>query len=130
MIKILLFFGVLTISISSFAVVDFNGHWKSSTGMMTTSKDQKTPCTNIEIVMKQEEGEIVFNVDHEEIGTLKGDTLITSEAIGGAVYAFNLKSKIENENENENENPVLQSYYGTKNLLGAIVIEGNLELVP
>jgi len=143
----LFFFSVLPV-----AAVDFSGRW-SGTGQVTTVSpfvgNKTYPCSKIEIHIEHRpeqvtvgkynavcefvggsdwgpynfeiRGEKVFE-DGEETGTLIGDTMKTLQASGGVQYAFNLRLK----EVVSGQEPILESYYGTRNMMGTIVIEGNL----
>ena len=128
--------------------VNFSGHWKGA-GLMSDTKGNKTPCSEVEIVIRQTPDSMkielynaqcgqlnsnwgpyvmglkngkVFEED-EQIGEIQGNIMKTLS--GSSVqYAFNLRL-----NEASKTPPTLDSYYGVRNALGAIVIEGNLKPV-
>lgn len=142
------------ISTPAFAVANFSGHWFTNTGKLSSTVGLKADCTRIEITIEQKEGSLltkdyradcgtygphwgpaeeiikggkVFEgegEDEEEVGTISGDTLITVSHSGGVAYAYNLKL-----HPNPDGTATLQSYYGVKNAVGTIVIEGNLQKV-
>jgi hypothetical protein len=128
--------------------VNFSGHWKGP-GIMSDTKGNKTPCSEIEIVIRQTPDSMkieLYNAqcgqlnsnwgpylmslkngkvfeDDEQIGEIQGNIMKTLS--GSSVqYAFNLRL-----NESPKTTPTLDSYYGVRNALGAIVIEGNLKPV-
>ena len=61
--------------------------------------------------------------DNEEVGTLQGNLFKTMLPGGGAQYAFNMRLVTADRPSEE----VLRSYYGARNLVGVIVIEGDLK---
>jgi hypothetical protein len=68
--------------------------------------------------------------DGEETGTLEGDTLKTLQTDGGTQYAFNLRLKAPAASgvvSAEGQAPQLETYYGVRSGVGAIVIEGILQ---
>lgn len=132
--------------------VNFSGHW-SGPGTLTMKNPftgtETSPCSKIEITIEQlptqltiqrynaqcekmgsDWGPNIMEIrddkifeDDEETGTLIGNILKTLQYSGSVAYAFNLLLKDVSETEPA---PVLESYYGVKNMMGTIVIEGNL----
>jgi hypothetical protein len=141
---------------SAFAqTADFSGHWVGTGTIyqkpLLVGNPTQSPCSKIELWMEQtaatlttrhytatcgaispdwgpdvmqiKDGKVIEQGD--EIGTLKGDTLITVDDTGSVSYAFNLKVT------GTGDQRTLHSYYGVKNGMGTIVIEGtSLKLVP
>lgn len=132
--------------------VNFSGVW-TGTGTMTQASpflgNKSSPCSLVEVALEhlpnkltiqhyhaicgttdsdwgpssmEIRGEKTFEND-TETGTLIGDTLKTIANDGGVEYAFNLRLKA----VPDGQRPVLETYYGVRNMAGAIVIEGNLE---
>lgn len=144
-----LFFTTLTYAAEP---ANFSGHWSGS-GTLTMKNpftgSETSPCSKIEITIEQlptqltvqrynaqceklgsDWGPHVMEIrdekifeDDEETGTLIGNLLKTLQYSGGVAYAFNMLLKDANETQ---ATPVLESYYGVKNMVGTIVIEGNL----
>ncbi len=143
---------VLGFGMSQAHAVDFSGHWTGSGTM--TQKDPFTgahtsPCSLVDIQLEHLTDSLTIRHYHaicgqidsdwgpskmeirgtkvyegdEETGTLEGDTLLTDESGSGTDYAFNLRLKT----PEAGKTPVLESYYGVRNAVGVIVIEGNLQ---
>ncbi len=137
---------------SAFAV-NFTGHWRGS-GQVTESGwtgNRSGPCGQIEIriehvasaltvqsykatcgLMQPDWGPVPMEIrgtrvfeGETETGTLVDNLLRTLSADGGVQYAFNLRL-----NGEGGPAPTLDAYYGVRNLVGTIVIEGTLSPVP
>ena len=138
------------------STVDFTGHWSATSGTMTMvdpyTGTKTSPCSLVDITLKQDTSRITIQryhaicglldsdwgphdldikdgkifEDDEETGTLEGNILKTLQYDSGVAYAFNLLMKA---TSGTDSTPILESYYGVKNLVGTIVIEGNLNLV-
>ena len=135
--------------------VNFSGHWKGA-GLMSDTQGNKTPCSEIEIVIRQtpdsmkielynaqcgqlnsnwgpyvmglKNGKVFDGEDDEQIGEIRGNIMKTLS--GSSIqYAFNLRLNEAPLNKEPKTAPTLDSYYGVRNALGAIVIEGNLKPV-
>ena len=71
--------------------------------------------------------------EEDEIGELTGNLLRTLDTSGGVQYAFNLKlipgATVTPPFDAPSATipPTLETYYGVKSMMGAIVIEGNLK---
>jgi len=139
-------------SMSAASAGDFTGQW-TGTGTMTTrtmgtgTPPTTTDCGSIEIDIDQQPDHITIqkysascgytssdwgpdvmtinngkiSEDGEEDGTFDGTTLLTNQPDMDVIYAFNLKLIVGSDGK-----PVLESYYGVKNYIGASVIEANL----
>lgn len=146
------FFSGLSLLGFSARAQDFNGRWVATSGKYTDATGQVTPCTLIEVTMRQEpgrltteryraecagistdwgpdpmviQGEAVLNQEGRQIGTLKDGVLVTNEPIGSVVYAFNLQLDL-----SDPAHPVVKSLYGVRNFVGALNIEGVLSPAP
>jgi hypothetical protein len=138
----------------AFATGDFSGHWLATTGKLSSTVGLKADCTKIEIVVEQRADALVTkqyradcgtygphwgpvtqtikngkvfegeDEDETEVGTITDDTLITVSNSGGVAYAYNMKL-----HPKADGSVTLQSYYGVKNAVGTIVIEGDLQRV-
>lgn len=122
---------------------DLSGAW-SGTGQWVDDKGSKTPCTLIEVSFKQGDqnlvveklhakcgqlesdwnpltfeikGTKVYN-DGDEVGTFDGHIFKTLMPDSGTDYAFNFEITGPN---------TLQIYYGVRNAVGAMVIEGETQ---
>jgi hypothetical protein len=142
------FWAVLVLGLAPWATwaADFTGHWSGS-GIMTQKSlygsPSTAPCSRIEITLEHISDRLTIERYHavcgqidsdwgphsleirgteifeegERTGTLEGDLLKTLSSSGGVEYAFNLRLKAEK----------LETYYGVRNMAGAIVIEGSLD---
>ncbi|MEI8346397.1 MAG: hypothetical protein WCG27_02950 [Pseudomonadota bacterium] len=129
---------------------DLSGTWQGP-GEVTFSFGKKMPCSKITIrinhgphqlmvssyqarcgLLQPDWGPRPFDLadgkvyeDGEQIGTFDGHLFKTLATATGVQYAFNFKV-----NDDQNGNPeTLQTYYGTRNLSGAVVVEGVLKRV-
>ncbi|MGE3260300.1 MAG: hypothetical protein AB7K68_00830 [Bacteriovoracia bacterium] len=144
-----LFLLAALVSTPAFAVGNFSGHWLTTTGKINSTVGIKGDCSKIEIVIEQKEGLLLTKQyrancgtydsnwgpvaqtirdgkvfegegeDEEQVGTITDTTLITVSRSGGVSYAYNLKL-----HPQPDGSVLLQSYYGVKNAVGAIAIEG------
>jgi hypothetical protein len=137
------------------AVAEFSGNWRGL-GQVTIADPftgKKTyPCSEISLDIDQKvtelkvvryeakcqmagsswgpytfelRGDKVFE-DGEETGTFVDDTFKTLQARGSVQYAFNLRLKDASKSTPSSPDKIVETYYGTRNLMGTIVIEGNL----
>jgi hypothetical protein len=132
--------------------VNFSGDW-NGTGQLIGTNGSKTACSKIRIKIDHqvstnpqlltvkvydatcgyfgpEWGPYPFEIrdgkvfeDGEETGTLEGNLFKSLQASGGVQYAFNMKLVAGVQPSDD----VLRSYYGVRNGLGAMVIEGDLK---
>lgn len=133
-----------------FAVANFSGHWLANSGKLSSTIGLSSDCSKVEIIINQSETQIVtqmynseckmFNAkwgpitqtikdgkiyeDGTEVGTITEDTLITISNSGTYKHAYNLKLKT-----NAAGHTTLDSYYGSKGAIGAIVTEATHEKV-
>ena len=140
-------------SLPAFAV-DFTGHWVGTGTMFQKGLTGTTqsPCSKVEVIvehlpnkltvqkynavcgiMNPEWGPYPFEIrgtkvfeDGEETGTLEGNLLKTLQASGGVQYAFNLRLQ----DPPAGQAPVMETYYGVRNLVGTIVIEASIPRAP
>jgi hypothetical protein len=149
------FLVVATLSLASFAaqaaqpLYNLSGRWKGA-GTTTDSRGTSQPCGNIEIVIEQTDKK--FDIvsykaacswlqpdwgpwkteiegtklmeDGEQVGEFTDDILKMWTG-GGASYAMNFRYIP----SGDDGTPTLRSYYGVRNLVGAIVIEGDLKQI-
>jgi hypothetical protein len=139
--KTLFLFLLAGFSTVSFA--DMSGYWSADRGSLIDPTGRKSACAKIEITIQQEpgkliieryhaqctlldsdwgpyrmtvQGETVLNFEGEEIGTLKGDTLLTQ--FEG--YTINMQLN----------GDALKSLYAASGLIGSMIIEGELRRTP
>ncbi len=134
------------------SAVDFSGQWEGE-GTMTQvglGVPKKTvPCKSVQMIIEhipklmtmqrykancgtiqpdwgpnrmEIRGTKIFE-DDEETGSLEGNLLKTLTSDGGVQYAFNLRLNPAQPKKPE----TLDSYYGVRNRVGTIVIEGSLK---
>ncbi|MGZ3725759.1 MAG: hypothetical protein ACXWPX_08180 [Pseudobdellovibrio sp.] len=146
-----LFVGVIQLKVNAQEVANFSGHWIANEGKVSSTVGLNSKCSKVEIEIEQTATEILTKVydaqcdmfgskwgpihqqikdgkvyeQGEEVGTISGDTLITVSQSGSYQYAYNLKIATL-----PNGQKTLQSYYGTKGGVGAIVIEAVGRQVP
>ena len=148
-----LFLSLLTANVARAAdPVNFSGDWWG-TGEMIGKNVKKTACTKIRLkidhqanaapqiltvkiydatcgLISPEWGDYPFEIrdgkvfeDGEETGSLEGNLFKSLQASGGVQHAFNMRLV----SGAQPAEDVLRSYYGVKNGLGVIVIEGELK---
>lgn len=138
------------VSFSAGANVQLEGHWVADSGQVSSNIGLSAKCTRVEIIIEQDEksvktlkydaqcgtlgskwGPIQQDIENGkvfeagvEVGTIDDTTLLTTSVDGTVQYAYNLRLV-----RGQNGEPLLQSYYGTKNFIGAIVTEATLSKV-
>ena len=147
------FYSVLCLTLTAFTLSaggsekltqDLNGTW-SGKGQLADSKGNKSPCESIEFSIKQKDqslvvehyhakcqmldsdwGPLSFEIkngevynDGDRVGTFDGHLFKTLMPDGGVEYAFNFEITSQN---------TMQIYYGVRNPIGAMVIEGETHL--
>lgn len=142
------------LSTPAFAVANFSGHWIATTGKVNSTVGIKGDCSKIELDIEQNQTVVRTKIykadcgtysshwgpvdqfikdgkvyegegeDEEQVGTISEDTLITVSREGSVAYAYNLKLQ-----KKPDGSFALQTYYGVKNAVGAIAIEGIAERV-
>lgn len=150
--KLLTAFLLLSSSALAAPVADFSGHWIVHGGTVRSNVGLKGECSQIELKIEQtatllrtqlykadcgnysthwgpvdqfiRDGKVYEGEgeEEEEVGTISGDTLLTLARSGSVVYAYNLKL-----HPTADGSKTLQTYYGVKNAIGAIAIEGMAE---
>lgn len=145
-----LFLLPLLFSSPAWAVGDFSGHWLATSGKISSNIGLKGTCSKVEIIIEQTPDNLhtekysakcslfdsdwgpidqtirngkVFEGD-EEVGTITEDTFKTMAPDGNVSYAYNMKLI-----RNADGSFSMDSYYGTGNGFGAIVIEATLQKV-
>jgi hypothetical protein len=143
---------VLSFAAAAAEPVNFSGDW-TGTGQLTTSNGMKSACSKVRIKIEHqaasdpqlltvkvydatcayispEWGPYPFEIrggkvfeEGEETGTLDGNLFKSMQTSGGVQYAFNMRLV----SGSQPTDDVLRSYYGVRNGLGAIVIEGDLQ---
>jgi hypothetical protein len=142
-------FLVSSIAVQAFAVANFSGHWVATNGKVSSNVGLSADCKSVEIFIEQTETSIVTKTyradcgtlgtkwgpvrqeirgtqifeEGDLVGTISGDTLMTTSKSGTAAYAYNLKLI-----RTANGELILKSYYGTKTAIGAIATEADLHL--
>jgi len=128
-------------------IANFSGHWIASVGKVSSNVGLSSNCSRVEIIIEQSDTAILikkYNAEcamfgsswgpvsmeikgtkvfenGEEVGHISADTLITISQEPSAAYAFNLKLI-----SDASGKPIMESYYGVKNGVGAIATEANL----
>ena len=135
--------------------VNFSGRWKATgtfTERRTGAPPTTSPCSEVSVAIthagntltvdnykadcgtiKTDWGPIAMTIKNgkvyegdEETGTLAGNLLKTTSKSGGVSYAFNLRLTP----ASKTSPAILATYYGVGSAMGAMVIEGNLQIVP
>ena len=138
-------------SSSSWAVVNFTGHWMTTSGTVSSNVGFHSDCKKIEIVIEQTDTQFLTKTYHSEcglmgsdwgpdtmqlqgnkvfqyggeVGSISDDTLLSDSPDSGVDYAWNLKMIVGDDGQ-----PAVQTYYGVQNGVGAFATEGILHKVP
>jgi hypothetical protein len=140
---------ILLIFNTAWADGDFSGHWEAHDGKVSSNVGLKGDCSLIQIDLEQTADSLIIKKYHsvctisgttwgpiredikdgkvyengELAGTFDGTTLKTTMPDGSVVYAVNLRL----EKDPTTGAPVLRSYYGVQNIIGAIAEEAVLK---
>jgi hypothetical protein len=134
-------------ALASAPVADFSGHWAATEGKVSSPiPGLSGDCTRLELVIEQDAARIetkkysaacaLFSSDwgpvaqtirdgkvyegDKQVGTIDATTMITVAQDGNVAYAYNLRLGA------DAEGAYLDTYYGTKNAVGSVVIEARL----
>jgi hypothetical protein len=147
---ILLFFSLSISTIGFAAVGNFSGHWVANSGKLSSTIGLSADCTKVEIVIEQTETQLLTKLYNAEcalfgskwgpvpqeirdgkvyeqgelVGTITEDTLMTLSTSGTYQYAYNLRLK-----KTADGKETLDSYYGAKGAVGAMVTEATHQRV-
>jgi len=142
--------GFLLAGFKAQAVADFTGHWRATNGKVSSTIGITANCSRVEITIRQTATALLTEKYESDcglygsnwgpvkedlhgsqvseqgtvVGSISDTTLKTVSQDGGINYAYNLRLIA-----GPNGQPQMESYYGTQNGAGAIVIEATLEKI-
>lgn len=148
--KTLFLFLLFSLQAHAKPVANFTGHWVATSGKVSSQLPGLSgKCSHVEIIIEQSETQITTKIykancnlfssewgpivqeirdgkiyeGSDEIGTIDETKMLSIFTSGGVQYAYNLRLG------SDGQAPYLDSYYGVRGSVGAIVVEARMQKV-